>query len=171
MYVCYGYYSFLFVDFASQLVLLFMRAFLVLLKGFDSPNTRSWVERLVLVVLNSCFACEGQLCFFALCRLVQVVLGSVAFQLCSQGSPIRKKKKYAKELRRSRILSFFRLLCYLCVNYRCILQKFEDKLKKIEDNAAGNALYFTHTGLGDKSCARFQKVGDHQVCSFTGRKL
>jgi hypothetical protein len=42
----------------------------------------------------------------------------------------------------------------LCVSYRSILQEFEDKLKTIKDNTAGNVVSFYNAGLNDKDCAR-----------------
>ena len=44
--------------------------------------------------------------------------------------------------------------CYLSVNYRSILQNFEDKLKKIRDNATGDEVSFYRAGLNNGDCAR-----------------
>ena len=54
--------------------------------------------------------------------------------------------------RKIQVVFFFRLL--LSVNYRSILQDFEDNLKKIRENATGDRVFFWDAGLNDEDCLR-----------------
>ena len=133
MYVCFGYYSFLLVDFvlpgwigaaASQLVLI-IYAGVRFPRGRVTPFFEPLHAGQLLSICVSFFSsaacmspcssrCSGQLfCLCIVCFLLRLACRCSAWLRARRDPPVRKaKKKYAQESKGSLLLSD----CFLCVN-------------------------------------------------------